>query len=315
MYSLFPAIEPYKTHRLKVSELHELYIEEVGNPEGVPVIFLHGGPGGGVTPEQRQFFDPKFYRVILFDQRGAGKSTPHAELKENTTPHLIGDIEAIRSFFGIESWIVFGGSWGSTLALCYAIHHPKPVKALVLRGIFLCRPKEVQWFYQEGASKIFPDAWEKYREIIPKLEQNDFVSAYYRRLTSEDKNSRMQAAKAWSQWEGATSYLIQDPEAVASFGQDTFAEAFARIECHYFIHNIFFDSENFILENIDKIKSIPAVIVQGRYDVVCPMESAWELHKALPYSEIHIIENAGHSLFEPGITQKILETMEKLKGL
>ena len=312
---LFPEVEPYKTHRLKVSEIHELHIEEVGNPGGSPVIFLHGGPGGGVTPVYRRYFDPKHYRVILFDQRGAGKSTPHADLRDNTTQHLIADIEKIREYFNIDKWIVFGGSWGSTLSLSYAISHPSSVKALALRGIFLCRPHEIQWFYQKGASRIFPDAWEHYREAIPEEERHDYVSAYYKRLTSEDAQVRMAAAKAWSVWEAATSTLIQDQHLIDVFGEDFFAEAFARIECHYFINNIFMESENYILDNVDKIQEIPGAIIQGRYDVVCPTESAWELHKAWPKSDLHIIADAGHSLTEPGIAKKMLEVMDNFKDL
>ncbi|MCB0389844.1 MAG: prolyl aminopeptidase [Bdellovibrionales bacterium] len=312
---LYPDIEPYKTHRLKVSDLHELYIEEVGNPNGSPVIFLHGGPGGGITPVYRRFFDPNHYRVILFDQRGAGKSTPHAELRENTTHHLVNDINTIREFFNIDKWIVFGGSWGSTLSLCYAIQFPENVKALALRGIFLCRPQEIKWFYQEGASRIYPEAWEHYRDIIPVDEQHDFIKAYYKRLTSENSETRMKAAKAWSIWEASTSKLIQDEELINTFGSDFFAEAFARIECHYFINNIFMESENYIIDNIDKIKHLTGAIVQGRYDIVCPTESAWDLHKAWPKSKLHIIPDAGHSLTESSLAKKMLEIMEGYKDL
>ncbi|MCB9024915.1 MAG: prolyl aminopeptidase [Bdellovibrionaceae bacterium] len=315
MEYLYPEIEPYKTHRLKVSDIHEIYIEEVGNPEGSPVVFLHGGPGGGIHSFYRRFFDPKHYRVILFDQRGAGNSTPHADLRENTTHNLVSDIEVIRKFFKIDKWIVFGGSWGSTLALCYAIHHPASVKALALRGIFLCRPQEIKWFYQEGASNIFPDAWESYRDFIPIDERHDFVKAYYKRLTSEDASIRMAAAKTWSIWEAATSKLFQDEDMMSAFSTDFFAEAFARIECHYFINNIFMPSENFILDNIDKIKNIPGVIVQGRYDVVCPTQSAWDLHKAWSQSQLFIIPDAGHSLSEPGIAKKLIELMDLYKDL
>lgn len=314
MEFLYHEIEPYKTHYLKVSDLHEIYIEEVGNPLGVPVVFLHGGPGAGVSSFHRRFFDPNYYRLILFDQRGAGKSKPHAELRQNTTPDLVEDIEKIRHFFNIDTWLVFGGSWGSTLALCYAIKHPLAVKALVLRGIFLCRPKELQWFYQEGASYVFPEAWETYRDFIPKEEQNHFIKAYYKRLTSENTQERMRAAKIWSTWEAATSKLYTDENMIKSYSEDFFAEAFARIECHYFINNIFMDSENYILDNITKIENIPGIIVQGRYDMVCPTLSAWELHKAWPNSHLHIIPDAGHSLTEPAIAKKLFTTIEEFKN-
>ena len=237
----FPAIEPYRTRRLKVSDLHELYVEESGNPEGQPVVFVHGGPGGGVEPWHRQFFNPQKYRMVLFDQRGCGRSTPYAELRENTTWDLVADMEKIREALGIERWVVFGGSWGSTLGLSYAITHPQRCKALVLRGIFLLREAEIRWFYQEGASWVFPDAWEAYVEPIPEAERGDFVKAYYKRLTSPDPAVRRDAAKAWSIWEGSTSKLFPSPEMAARFGEDRFAEAFARIECHYFINRGFFD--------------------------------------------------------------------------
>ncbi|MDC0253623.1 prolyl aminopeptidase [Bacteriovoracales bacterium] len=315
MTTLFPEIEPFNHGYLQVSDIHNVYYEEVGNPEGLPIVFIHGGPGGGVTPEYRRFFNPEKWRVILFDQRGCGKSTPFAELKENTTWDLVEDIEKIKNHLDIKSWSVFGGSWGSTLALAYGQTYPKSCDSFLLRGIFLLREKELRWFYQEGASFIFPDEWEKYKNVIPTQERNDFISAYYKRLTGPDKNERMKAAKAWSQWEGSTSKLTQDPNTINSYGEDQFAEAFARIECHYFYNKGFFKDENQILNNIQLIKDIPAVIVQGRYDVVCPVETAWELHKKWPEADFHIISDAGHSAQEPGITSKLIEYTEKFAAL
>ena len=314
-YSPYPEIKPYRTGRLKVSDLHEIFYEEVGNPQGQAVVFVHGGPGGGIEGSHRRYFDPDHYRVILFDQRGCGQSTPYAELRENTTWDLVGDMERLRTTLAIESWIVFGGSWGSTLALLYAETHPARVRALCLRGIFLCRRKEIRWFYQEGASFIFPDIWEKYRDEIPVEERHDFVAAYYRRLTSTDHNVRLSAARAWSVWEGSTSRLIPDPLLMDSFGADAFAEAFARIECHYFTHGIWMREDNQILDDVYKIRHIPCAIVHGRYDVVCPVENAWELHRAWPESELHIVPDAGHSAREAGNLAMLVATMEKFKGL
>jgi len=304
---MYPSIEPYRSGFLKVSELHTIHFEECGNPEGKPVVFLHGGPGGGIIPNYRRYFNPAKWRIILFDQRGCGKSSPFAELKENSTWDLVSDIEKLRTHLEIKNWAVFGGSWGSTLALSYAITHPEKCLELFLRGIFLLRKKEIDWFYQDGCSKIFPDFWEGYVKPIPKEEQSDFVSAYYRRLTSPDLKIRKEAARAWSIWEGSTSKLIPDPDAAKKFGDDEFADAFARIECHYFTNKGFFTEDNFLLNNVHKIKDKKIVIVQGRYDVVCPAESAWDLHKALPDSKLFIIGDAGHSLAEVGITQKIIE--------
>ncbi len=311
MKTLYPVIEPFDTGRLKVSPIHELYYEQVGNPTGKPAVFLHGGPGGGITPEYRRYFDPEIYRVVLFDQRGSGRSTPPASLEENTTWHLVSDIEQLREHLRIDTWQVFGGSWGGTLALAYAETHPKRVCELVLRGIFLCRPKEIQWFYQEGASAIFPDVWEEYLKIIPERERSDMVSAYYRRLTSEDHTVRLEAARAWSIWEGSTSKLFFDPEMIEKFANPEFALAFARIECHYFMNNSFFNSDNYLIENVEKIRHIPSIIVQGRYDVVCPLTSAWDLHKAWPEAQLHIIPDAGHSISEPGIIDALVEATDK----
>jgi proline iminopeptidase len=315
MRTLYPTIEPYDSGMLPVSSVHTIYYEQCGNPEGLPVVFLHGGPGGGIVPEYRQFFDPTRYRIVLFDQRGAGRSTPHASLEENTTWHLVADIERLREHLGIERWVVFGGSWGSTLSLAYAQTHPERARALVLRGIFLCRPQEIRWFYQEGASWIFPDVWEQYVEAIPEEERGDFVSAYYRRLTGENEEERLAAARAWSVWEGSTSKLHFDREMIERFDEPEFALAFARIECHYFMNNAFFETENYLIENVGKIRYIPAVIVQGRYDVVCPMRSAWELHRAWPEAEFVIVPDAGHSATEPGIVSALIAATDRFRDL
>lgn len=314
-YSWFPPIEPYKTHRLKVSKIHELNIEEVGNPKGKPVVFVHGGPGGGISPDHRRYFDPAHYRIILFDQRGCGKSTPYAALEENTTWDLVADMEKIRQHLGIQQWIVFGGSWGSTLALLYAETHPSAVRGLILRGIFLCRKKEINWFYQDGASHIYPEVWEPYRDQIPEAERGDMVGAYYKRLTSPDMEVRRSAARAWSVWEGSTSCLFPDLELIHQTGTDTFAEAFARIECHYFIHGIWLRNDNQILEDIHKIRHIPCEIVHGRYDVVCPVENAYDLHKHWPESVLNIIPDAGHAAKEPGTLTHLVAATEKFKSL
>lgn len=311
MKEMYPEIEPYSTGFLKVSDLHTMYFEEAGNPKGKPVVFLHGGPGGGLIPNYRRYFNPEKWRIILLDQRGCGQSIPFAELRENTTWDLVNDIEKLREHLSIAKWSVFGGSWGSTLALAYSITHPDVCKELFLRGIFLLRKKEIDWFYQEGCSKIFPDAWEEYEKPIPVNERHDFVQAFYKRLTSEDKKIRKEAATAWSVWEGSTSKLIPENDLVARFGEDEFADAFARIECHYFTNKGFFTEDNFLLNNIDKIRHIPTVIVQGRYDVVCPADSAWALHRAFPEAEFHLIADAGHSLSEKGITDALIKATDK----
>ena len=311
--TLYPPIEPYDTGRLRVSDIHEIYYEQCGNPNGKPVIFLHGGPGGGLVPEYRRFHDPAAYRIVLFDQRGSGKSTPHASLEENTTWDLVADIEKLREHLGIDRWQVFGGSWGSTLSLAYAETHATRPTELVLRGIFLCRPKEIKWFYQEGCSWIFPDVWEEFLKVIPEGERDDIVSAYYRRLTNEDPQGRVEAARAWSIWEGSTSRLFFDYKSIEKFADPDFALAFARIECHYFINNCFFDTENYLVDNVDKIRHIPGVIVQGRYDVVCPTTSAWDLHRAWPEAELHITPDAGHSIMEPGNTSALVEATDKFR--
>ena len=268
--SLFPPIEPYNDLFLKVSDLHTIHVEEAGNPDGKPVVFVQGGPGGGIESIYRQYFDPEKWRIVLFDQRGCGKSTPFAELAENTTWDLVSDMEKIRNYLHIEKWVVFGGSWGSTLSLAYAQSYPDKVKGLILRGIFLLRHKEIQWFYQEGTSNIYPDAWENYIKPIDEGERDDLLPAYYKRLTSKNREIRLEAAKAWSVWEGSTSKLLPDEKTLHRFGEDEFSEAFARIECHYFINKGWFEPEDQLLQNISVIRHIPGAIVQGRYDVVCP---------------------------------------------
>ncbi|MDH5694250.1 MAG: prolyl aminopeptidase [Gammaproteobacteria bacterium] len=301
----YPQSQPYKTHRLKVDPPHELYIEECGNPDGIPAVFLHGGPGSGCEAYHRQLFDPERYRIVLFDQRGAGRSTPHAELEGNTTQNLVADMEKIRELLGIDQWLVFGGSWGSTLALAYAETHPAHTSALVLRGIFLCRPKEIHWFYQEGASKIYPDLWQDYLAPIAEDERGDLVNAFYRRLTSEDKAEREAAAQAWSVWEGRTATLAGRKEVIDHFADMHVAVSLARIECHYFVNNSFLE-ENQLIRDVDKIRHIPTVIIHGRYDMVCPIESAWELHQAWPEADLQIIGDAGHAASEPGIIKALV---------
>lgn len=312
-FVLFPEIEAYHADYLEVGDGHRLFYEEVGNPQGRPVVFLHGGPGGNILPNYRRFFDPDHYRIILFDQRGSGQSRPHAELRANTTWDLVSDIEKLRAHCGVEAWQVFGGSWGTTLALCYAISHPARVTAMILRGIFLCRPWEIGWLYQQGASRLFPDAFELFQAQIPPPERGDMVAAYHPRLTHADEQIRLSAAKAWSAWEAAISKLIPDPQLVENFEEDLFALAFARIECHYFIHKGFFASDNWILENIAPIQEIPTRIVHGRYDAVCPVENAWELHKLMPRSELFITPDAGHAAMEPGTLHALIDATEAFK--
>ncbi|MGQ9871852.1 prolyl aminopeptidase [Leptodesmis sp.] len=314
MRELYPPITPYQSGMLQVSDLHQIYYEQSGNPQGKPVVFLHGGPGGGSIPMYRQYFNPDRWRIIIFDQRGCGKSTPHAELRENTTWHLVADMETLRTHLGIDQWVVFGGSWGSTLSLAYSQTHPERCLGLILRGIFLLRQKEIHWFYQEGASYIFPDAWEEYLKPIPPNERQDLLRAYYKRLTDPDRTVQLTAARAWSIWEASTSKLFQDPALISTFAADEFAAAFARIECHYFMNKGFFESDNQLIEKVDRIRHIPAVIVQGRYDVVCPMVSAWELHQAWPEAEFIIIPDAGHSMMEPGIRSALIEASDRFSS-
>jgi proline iminopeptidase len=303
---LYPRIKPYATHQLKADPPHILHVEEAGVPEGIPVLFVHGGPGAGCLPYHRTFFDPQVYRIILFDQRGCGRSIPHAELRANNTQALVQDMERIREVLGIERWVLFGGSWGSTLSLVYAQTHPEKVMGLILRGIFLCRPREIDWFYQEGgASRIFPDHWRDFAAVIPEEERGNMIAAYYKRLTGENELARMAAAKAWAKWEGQTSTLLPSNSVVSTFTEPFMAVSLSRIECHYFMNNSFLEP-NQILKNAHRLADIPGVIVQGRYDIVCPMESAWELHKAWPDAQMHIIPDAGHSATEAGIVDALV---------
>jgi proline iminopeptidase len=311
---LYPEIEPYRTGRLRVSGVHDLHFEECGNPAGKPVVFLHGGPGGGCEAKVRRFFHPEKYRIVLFDQRGCGKSTPYASLEANTTWDLVSDIEKLREHLGIARWQVFGGSWGSTLALAYAQKHPDRVTELVLRGIFLLRKKEIDWFYQEGASILFPDAWEPYLAHIPEAERGDLVDAYHRRLTSGDPAVRLAAAKIWSGWEGATSKLLPDAAFTGHYEEDEFAVAFARIEVHYFANRGFFEVDDQLLRDAVKIRHIPGVIVQGRYDVVCPMFSAWALHRAWPEADFVVSPDAGHSAWEPPNSRALVAATDRFAG-
>lgn len=311
--TLYPPPEPYRTGYLRVSDVHEIYYEESGNPRGKPAVFVHGGPGGGTDAKMRGFFDPKKYRIILFDQRGCGNSRPHASLVDNTTWHLVEDMDRLREELGVEKWLVFGGSWGSTLALAYAEAHPERVTELVLRGIFLLRRWEIEWFYQNpgGAAALYPDLWERYVEPIPQAERADMIGAYYKRLTSGDAEVLGKAAQAWSIWEGATSFLRLNPDYLAKFQEDEYAAAFARIECHYFINKGFFQTDNQLIEGIGGIRHIPTVIVQGRYDVVCPMKSAWDLHRAWPEADLRIVPDAGHSAFEAGNIHELISATDR----
>ena len=310
MPELHPDILPYAVHRLAVDDRHALYVEESGTARGIPALFLHGGPGAGCEPYHRRFFDPTRYRVVLFDQRGAGRSIPHADLSDNTTWHLVADIERIRELLGIERWLVFGGSWGSTLALAYAQTHPERVSALVLRGIFLCRDDEIRWFYQEGASRIFPDYWADFVAPVAPADRDDMLGAYHRLLTGADDIARMAAAKAWSTWEGRTATLLPNPSVVNHFGDPHVALSLARIECHYFVHQAFLRPGQ-LLEDAARLAGIPTVIVHGRYDVICPLENAWALHRALPGSELVIVPDAGHAASEPGIRSALVEATDR----
>ena len=310
MPELHPDILPFAVHRLAVDDRHALYVEECGTAKGIPALFLHGGPGAGCEPYHRRFFDPTRYRVVLFDQRGAGRSIPHADLSDNTTWHLVADIERIRELLGIERWLVFGGSWGSTLALAYAQTHPERVSALVLRGIFLCRDDEIRWFYQEGASRLFPDYWADFVAPVAPGDRHDMLGAYHRLLTGTDDIARMAAAKAWSTWEGRTATLLPNPSVVNHFGDPHVALSLARIECHYFVHQAFLRPGQ-LLEDAARLAGIPTVIVHGRYDVICPLENAWALHRALPGSELVIVPDAGHAASEPGIRSALVETTDR----
>lgn len=309
MSSLYPEIEPYRTFRLPVSGLHELYVEEAGNPHGAPVVFLHGGPGAGCSAYHRRFFDPAHYRVILFDQRGSGRSTPLGELRENTTWDLVADVETLRGHLGIDRWLVFGGSWGSTLALAYAETHPERVTGLILRGIFLARRSEVDWTFGDGARRIYPDTWETFLAHLPEGERDDPMNAYFRRLTSEDAAVRRSAALAWNAWEESASRLVGAVETPAEeeIGKEI---ALARIEAHYFVNDSFLSPTDQLLRDAAKIRRIPGVIVQGRYDVVCPAASAWELHRAWPEARLEIVPDAGHAATEPGICAALVRATD-----
>jgi proline iminopeptidase len=305
MLTLFPEIQPYATHHFEVEAPHVLYVEECGNPRGLPVLFLHGGPGAGFQPWNRRFFDPARYRIVLFDQRGAGRSTPHAHLEGNTTLALVADIEKLREFLGIEKWLVFGGSWGSTLALAYAEAHPARVSGLILRGIFLCRDQDIRWFYQDGASHVYPDHWADYVRVIPEEERGDFLTAFHRRLTGDDEIARMAAAKAWSIWEGVCATLRPNAQVVNHFADPHVALALARIEAHYFVNRIFL-KDNQLLADAWRLAGIPGVIVHGRYDMICPLDNAFALHAAWPEAELQVIPDAGHSAAEPGIIDALV---------
>jgi proline iminopeptidase len=309
MDALYPPLEPFHSEQFPVDDLHRLYVEQAGNPRGLPALFLHGGPGAGCEPYHRRFFDPAVYRVVLFDQRGAGRSTPHAELRNNTTSDLVADIERIREHLGIERWLVFGGSWGSTLALAYAETHPERVRALVLRGIFLCRAHEIRWFYQQGASRLFPDYWQDFVEPVDPADRDDMVAAYHRLLTGDDEIARLAAAKAWSVWEGRTATLLPDAEVTDHFAQAHLALGLARIECHYFRNDAFLRPDQ-LLADAGRLRGIPGVIVHGRYDVICPLENAWQLHAAWPDSELAIIDDAGHAATEPGTQKRLVQATD-----
>lgn len=301
------------SEKIAVGDGHELHVEQCGNPNGIPALFLHGGPGGGCQPYHRQFFDPQHYRIILFDQRGCGRSTPHASLTNNTTPHLVADIELLRKHFGIEQWLLFGGSWGSTLALAYAQTWPQRVSALILRGIFLCRPQDIHWFYQHGASQLFPDYWQDYLAAIPETEHGNLLEAYHRRLTSSDEATQLAVAKAWSVWEGRCSTLLPQPDIAEHYGEASVALAMARVECDYFIHNAYLEPDQ-LIQQTHRIKDIPGVIVHGRYDSVCPIDQAFALHRAWPQAKLNVIPNAGHSASEPGIVDALVTATQHFIG-
>lgn len=310
--ALFTEIEPYASGMLDVGGVHRMYWEQCGNPRGEPVLFLHGGPGAGAAPAHRRFFDPAHYRIVIYDQRGAGRSTPLGELQDNTTPHLVSDIEALRRHLGIERWLVFGGSWGSTLALAYGEAHPERCSGFILRGIFLCRRSEIDWFLY-GLRTLFPEAWRSFAGMIPDAERGDLLAAYYQRLTDPDPRVHMPAARAWSTYEGVCSTLLPSPETVAYFASDVVALGLARIEAHYFSHDIFLP-ENALLANLHRIRHIPAVIVQGRYDAVCPIVTADEVRAAWPEAEYIVVPDAGHSAWEPGICTRLVRATEAFKS-
>lgn len=313
-FNLYPAIEPYVQHSLQVDSTHTLHLEECGNPNGIPVLFVHGGPGGGYSAIHRQFFCPESYRIILFDQRGCGKSRPHACLTNNTTAHLIEDIEKIRRLLNIEKWLLFGGSWGSTLSLLYAETYPERVLGLILRGIFLCREQDINWFYQKGADQFYPDYWADFIEPIDIEKRKNMIEAYHEVLTSDNEVARMRAAEAWSIWEGRTSNLETDPNTVNHFGDPFHALAMARIECHYFQHDAFIE-KNQIIQNASAIHDIPTTIVHGRYDMICPINQAFDLHTALPHSKLIICNHSGHSAMEPEISKTLVDATDEFAEL
>lgn len=310
MGTLYPPIEPYETGLLSAGDGHSVYYERSGKAGGKPAVFLHGGPGGGCAPEHRRLFNPDIYDILLFDQRGCGRSTPHAELEANTTWHLVADIEQLRELIGVEQWLILGGSWGSTLALAYAETHPDRVSALILRGVFTVTKAELSWYYQFGVSEMFPDKWEKFQAPIPEAERSDMISAYRRRLTGDDASIQLEAARAWSVWEGETITLLPDPDIAASHNDERFAIAFARIENHFFFHGAWLD-ENQLLRDAGKLHGIPGVIIHGRYDMPCPVRNAYELHKAWPEADLHIIEGAGHAFSEPGILDQLIRATDR----
>ncbi|MEO8667047.1 MAG: prolyl aminopeptidase [Bauldia sp.] len=311
--ALFPPIEPYATHRLKVSDLHEIHVAEYGNAAGKPVILVHGGPGAGSNPTMPRFHDPAAYRIVVFDQRGSGRSTPHAELRQNTTWDLVADMEDIRARLGIDRWQLFGGSWGSCLSLAYAQTHPERVTGLILRGIFTLRRKELLWFYQDGASWLLPEPWERFVAPIPEAERGDLIAAYHKRLTGPDEEVRLACARAWSMWEGSALSLLPDPARVAAFGQADYAIAFARIECHYFVNKGFFASDDQLLARAGALRSIPGVIVHGRYDLCTPVSIAWDLHRAWPEADLRVVPDAGHAMTEPGVVHELVAATERFK--
>lgn len=312
-FSLFPPVEPYLTGRLRVSELHELYYEEVGNPKGLPALFLHGGPGAGIIPGYRQFFDPKAYRVVLLDQRGAGLSTPHADLRENTTWDIVEDLEKLRQHLGIARWLVFGGSWGSMLALCCAIKHPDSISGMIIRGVCLGRKWETEWLFRFGCSALYPDQWDEFVSLIPKSERGDMVKAYYKRMTEGLEADQLRAAAAWTEWEASTMNLVPDAAAIHNFLTDNKALSIGRIECYYTLKNFFIESDNWILDHAAVMKDIPTRIVQGRFDVICPAQSAWDLHSALPQSELNIVQLGGHSPLDPAMAEELVRATEEFK--
>ena len=315
MKELYPHIEPYRVGRLKVSELHEISYEEVGNPEGAPAVFLHGGPGVGIIPDYRRFFDPARYHVVLPDQRGAGRSLPHAELRENATWNLVEDLEKLREHLGIKRWVVLGGSWGSLFALCYGIKHPDSVKGIIIRGVCLGRRFETDWLHKFGMSCIYPDEWQAYQSLIPEEERDDMVAAYYRRLTSGIESEQLRAAAGWSRWQDATMNLVPDPAVIADFGSPHIALSASRIESHYRLHNWFLPSDNYVLEHVNAMSRVPLRIVQGRYDVICPAISAWDLHQALPHSELHIVQLGSHSPLDEAMIDELVQATEDFKTL